>query len=97
MDKSTILNLIFGMLPAIWGALGPVATVAVTAFFNSVVKAYVPREIQIPLAGLLSAAIAGLAGADPAPALVEGSAIQSALSMSAAKFLASAPVKSPRG
>jgi hypothetical protein len=89
MDKGTIINWILGAIPALWVMAGPAATVMVTGFFNTVVKAYVPREIQIPLAGLLSAAASSLAGSEIpiGTEIAIGSAIQGALSMSPNMFL----------
>jgi hypothetical protein len=87
MDKQTILAFALSAVQGLWGVFGATAMVSVTAFFNTVVKSYIPREIQIPLAGVLSAVLASLAGADPGTAIVEGSAIQAALSMNPNTFL----------
>lgn len=82
------------LVPALWGAVGPTLTVAITAFVNQVIGAYVPRAIQIPLAGMISAVLAGLTGDGShtaAAGFAEGAMLQSALSMNAKKFLSSAP------
>lgn len=93
MDKQAILNFLLGAVPALWMALGPAVTVIVTGFFNSAIKAHVPRELQIPLAGLINAVAAGLSGSDPTTigaSLAIGSAIQGAFSTNPNTVLAGA-------
>lgn len=90
MDVHTILN---ALLPALWATAGPAFVVMLTATANNLAKLYIPRAIQIPLAGILGAVVAGLT-ADPSVhattvGLADGLAVQAALSMSPAKFLAS--------
>lgn len=91
---SQIMNFINLLLPALWATAGPALVVMVTATANNLAKLYIPRAIQIPLAGILGAVVAGLTGdgstGAAAVGLADGLAVQSALSMSPAKFLASA-------
>lgn len=66
----TALGMITSMLiPALWVSFGPVATKAITLVINSWTTKYVPRGIQVPIAGLLGAVMAGItgdaAGVDP--------------------------------
>lgn len=97
MDKQEILNFVLGAIPALWVAIGPALTVMLTGFFNSAVKAHVPRELQIPLAGILSAVAAVFAGGDAGAvgtSAALGSAIQSAFSTNPNTVLAGPkPVK----
>ena len=95
--KSTIMHYVLGAVQGLWGIFGATLTVMITSMFNTVVKAYVPREVQIPLAGILSAILATLGGGDPTTAMVMGSSTQTALSLSPPKFLASAPLTSTTG
>ena len=76
------------ILPAIWATAGPALVVMLTATANNLAKLYIPRAIQIPLAGVLGAVAAGLAGAPVEEGFVAGAGIQAALSMSPDKFLA---------
>lgn len=82
------------LLPAVWAMSGPALVVMVTATANNLAKLYIPRAIQIPLAGILGAIVAGLTGDGTTQAsaigLADGLAVQAALSMSPSKFLASA-------
>ena len=102
MDLHTMGNMVLNMiLPAVWATVGPVATMAITAFVNTVVVAYVPRPVQLMLASVISAITAGLTGSvegiDPNIAVgigaSEGLGVQAALMMNPKKFLASAPEK----
>lgn len=86
------INLI---LPALWATAGPALVVMITATANNLAKLYIPRGIQIPLAGVLGAVVAGLTGDGEtanaaAVGLADGVALQAALSMNPQKFLASA-------
>lgn len=87
--------LIDTLLPVLWSTAGPTLVVMLTATANNLAKLYIPRGIQIPLAGLLGAVVAGLTGDGSvntvAVGLASGLSVQSALSMPSAKFLASAP------
>lgn len=85
------------ILPALWATAGPAFVVMLTATANNLAKLYIPRGIQIPLAGVLGAVVAGLTGDHSVHAtavgLADGLAVQSALAMSPSKFLASAKGK----
>ena len=92
-----LLNLI---LPILWSTAGPALVVMLTATANNLAKLYIPRAIQIPLAGVLGAIVAGLTGDGEsmnatAVGLANGLAVQSALSMPANKFLAGPPEVKP--
>lgn len=50
------------LIPALWVSFGPVAVKAVTLTVNSWTQKYVPRGLQVPLAGFLGAVFAGLTG-----------------------------------
>lgn len=82
------------LLPMLWATAGPAFVVMLTATANNLAKLYIPRAIQIPLAGILGAVVAGLTGADQAKDAVigfaDGIAVQAALSMNPSMFLASA-------
>lgn len=100
MDLSTLGMTVLNMvLPAIWAAVGPMATIAITAFVNNVVGKYVPRPVQLILASVISAITAGLTGSvegiDPSVAVgvgaTEGLGIQAALMINPKKALSSAP------
>lgn len=76
----TLLGMVTTMLiPALWVSFGPVATKAITLIVNSWTKAYVPRQVQVPLSGILGAIMAGLtgdaAGVDPNVAASIGTAM----------------------
>ena len=94
--NSTITQLVNLVLPALWATAGPAFVVMLTATANNLAKLYIPRGIQIPLAGILGAVVAGLTGdgsaSSAAIGLADGLAVQSALSMNPAKFLASAKI-----
>lgn len=89
-----IINFVNLLLPALWATAGPALVVMLTATANNLAKLYIPRAIQIPLAGILGAIAAGLTGEESSSAaavgLADGLAVQAALSMSPEKFLASA-------
>jgi hypothetical protein len=89
-----ILEFVNLLLPVLWATAGPAFVVMVTATANNLAKLYIPRAIQIPLAGILGAIVAGLTGDEQVNAaavgLADGLAVQAALSMSPGKFLASA-------
>ena len=92
MDKTFFLNFLAELVNTWWKtAIGPAVTVMVTATANKLVTAYIPRFLQVPLAGIVSAFAAGLAGGDPAQAAAAGSLVQGAISLNAKTFLASAP------
>ncbi len=88
-----ILNFVNMILPALWATAGPSLVVMLTATANNLAKLYIPRAIQIPLAGILGAIAAGLTGDANAAAIggASGLAVQAALSMHPDKFLAGAP------
>ena len=93
MDKTAVLGFILTLIDQAWQTtIGPAATVALTALINKYVKGYVPRELQIPLAGIFGALGAGFLGADPATAGAGGMAVQAALSIKPDVVLASAPL-----
>lgn len=81
------------LLPALWATAGPGLVVTITKLSNSLFRLYVPRALQIPLAGILGALVAGLTGDESAQAvstgLANGLAVQSALSADPKMFLAS--------
>ena len=90
-----ILEFVNMMLPALWAMSGPALVVMVTATANNLAKLYIPRAIQIPLAGILGAVVAGITAGDGSVnattvGLMDGLAVQAALSMSPSKFLAGA-------
>lgn len=86
-----ILEFVNMILPAIWATAGPGFVIMLTATANNLAKLYIPRAIQIPLAGILGAVVAGLTGDASAAAMggASGLAVQSALSMDPKGFLAS--------
>lgn len=91
-----IIEFVNMILPVLWATAGPALVVMLTATANNLTKLYIPRAIQIPLAGILGAVVAGLTGDQGSAAvmgLASGTAVQAALSMSPDKFLAGAPVK----
>ena len=88
-----LLNFINIILPVLWTVSGPAFVVMLTATANNLAKLYIPRAIQIPLAGIIGAIAAGLSGVDPVVGATAGAGVQSALSLPPDKFLASAPVK----
>lgn len=85
-----IIEFVNLMLPALWATAGPGLVVMLTATANNLAKLYIPRGIQIPLAGILGAVVAGITGDANAAAIggASGLAVQSALSMSPDTFLA---------
>lgn len=91
-----ILEILNMLLPMLWATAGPAFVVMLTATANNLAKLYIPRAIQIPLAGILGALAAGLTGDGSVNAtvvgLADGIAVQSALSMNPNKFLAGAKV-----
>ena len=100
MDKAAFLNLIVNVLiPAVWASSGTLITTAVTAWINAIIKTYVPRAVQIPLAGILGSLVTGMTapqmGIDPGLAagigLAAGTLGQVALSLDPKTWLASAP------
>lgn len=88
-----ILDFVNMILPVLWATAGPSLVVMLTATSNNLAKLYIPRAIQIPLAGALGALAAGITGGADAAAIggASGLAVQSALSMNPGTFLASAP------
>ena len=89
-----VIEFVNMLLPAIWAVSGPALVVMITATANNLAKLYIPRGIQIPLAGVLGAVVAGMTGDGQASAaavgLADGVALQAALSMNPDKFLAGA-------
>ncbi len=62
------------LLPALWSAVGPLATAGITKFVNASAQTYVPRPVQVILSACVAAIGAGLTG-DPAglaEAAIEG-------------------------
>jgi hypothetical protein len=53
------------LVPALWAAIGPLATAAITKAVNTFAHAYVPRPVQVILSACVAAIGAGLVG-DPA-------------------------------
>ena len=99
MDKQAFLNLIVNVLiPTLWGSSGAAITSVITAWSNAVIKRYVPREVQIPLAGILGAIAGSIIGPEMSVdwglgAGIGGASstlIRSALSVDPRTFLASA-------
>jgi len=92
MDK--VMEIVNLLLPALWSTAGPMIVVSLTALVNKFAKAYVPRALQIPLAGVFGAIVAGLTGDGSAQVaavgLANGLAVQSALSVNPKSALASA-------
>lgn len=64
------------VLPALTLAVMPYLIKGMTWAMNTYVKAYVPRELQAVIAGLLNAVVAILSGGDPVRAFAEGSTVQ---------------------
>ena len=96
MDKAAVLGFIVNIIDHLWQTtLGPAATVIITGAVNKYVKGFVPRELQIPLAGVFGALAAGFLGADPATAGAGGAVVQAALSIKPEVALASAPLPAP--
>lgn len=50
------------LIPAVWGAVGPVAMAALTKLVNRTVGAYVPRPAQVILSSVFGAVMAGVTG-----------------------------------
>jgi hypothetical protein len=88
--SGAILQFVNLLLPVLWATAGPAFVVMLTATANNLVKLYIPRALQIPLAGIVSAIAAGISGTDPVTGLEVGAALQGAMSLSPTKFLASA-------
>lgn len=62
-DLKGILGLVVHtLLPAITIAFGPIAVAFITKGSNSLASKYIPREVQVMLSGVLTAALAGLTG-----------------------------------
>lgn len=62
------------LIPALWSALGPLATAAITKGVNTMARTYVPRPMQVILSACVAAIGAGLVG-DPSglvEAAIEG-------------------------
>lgn len=100
MDISSIGNIFLHMiLPALWVAIGPVATMAITSFVNTIVGKYIPRPVQLILSSVISAVTAGLTGTvegiDPNTAIgigaTGGLGLQAGLMLDSKKYLSSAP------
>ena len=87
---SKLIEFMTMILPALWATAGPAVVVMLTATANNLAKLYIPRAIQIPLAGIVGAFAAGLTGGADAAAIgaASGVAVQSALSMNPTTFLA---------
>ena len=80
MDKVAVISFLLHVLDQSWQTtLGPMAVYGVTWVVNKW-KGYVPRELQIPLAGIFAAVASALGGGDPAVGLATGSLMQAAFS-----------------
>lgn len=89
--KALLDMAIKSLVPALWVAIGPGFVVVVTAAVNKFAQAYVPREIQVVLAGLITATLAGLTGGDPAAGMVQGVSAQTLAATHPDTLLTSAP------
>ena len=99
MDKQAFLNLVVNVLiPAVWASSGPLITTAVTAWINSIIGTYVPRSVQVVLAGIMGSLVTGITapqmGIDPGLAagigFTAGTLGQTAISLDPKTWLASA-------
>ena len=66
--KATLLQGSSVLVPLLWSQFGPLVIRMLTGVVNKVTTAYVPRELQVVLSGLLGAVLAGLSG-DPVPVM----------------------------
>lgn len=80
-------NLLTLLLPALWGAVGPLVMAAITRVVNGAFRAYVPRSLQVIVSSLLGAIVAGLTG-DPSSAAGLASVIGSAVTGGASQVYA---------
>lgn len=103
MDLAIIKEFGFAAVAALWSAVGPLSTSAITSWVNSVTNKYVPRPVQIVLSSILTAMVAGvsgqLVGLDPATAAAVGASLgagsQTFTSLNPRTLLASAPPDAP--
>lgn len=104
IGSTSIFGVISLILPILWATMGPTITTAVTAFTNQVVGAYVPRPVQLIIASLITAVLAGFTvvgtGGDVATAESVGAVtgllglgMQAHASIQPATLLATAPAK----
>lgn len=70
-----ILEMLSTILPLVWAASGSAVVIYVTGLANKI-RVYIPRGVQIPLAGILSAIAAGIVDPD---AMGQGAALGAAL------------------
>lgn len=100
MNVSSIGHILLSMvLPAIWVSIGPIVTTAITATVNTVMHTYVPRPVQLILASIIGAVVAGttgdVQGIDPTVAAEIGGAgglgLETALMLNSNRFLAGQP------
>lgn len=94
-NQSTVWAFALSLVDKLWQTtIGPMAMIAITKFFNTYVKAYIPRELQVPLAGLLGGIATLLLGGDPTIGAAGGAALQIALAVPPDHALASAKAPS---
>jgi len=81
------------LVPALWMAVGPVAVAAITKQVNKYTMAYVPRELQVVLSGLIGAVGAGLTGSPEmaVTGMVGGASAQVYAATPPAKLLTEGP------
>lgn len=75
------------LVPALWGAIGPMAMAGITKAVNGLVGAYVPRPVQVIVSSLLGAVVAGVAG-DVSTAAGAASAVGAAVTGGTAQVYA---------
>lgn len=68
--KPLVSMLFMSVLPALWAAIGPLATSWITKQVNKV-SVYVPRPVQVVVSAVVTAGLAGLTG-DPSGVVQAG-------------------------
>lgn len=63
MDSQLMQSLLTTLIPAIWGAVGPMVMAALTKLINESVKTHVPRSLQIILSSVLGGIAASMGDA----------------------------------
>lgn len=63
MDSETMQSVLTTLIPAIWGAVGPIVMATLTKFINESVRAHVPRTLQVILSSVLGGIAASLGDA----------------------------------
>lgn len=92
LDWKAILDMVLkAVVPAVWVAFGPIAVAFITKGVNKVAVAYVPRQVQVVLSGLLTAGLAGLTGGDMASGLVQGGLSQTLAATNPSTLLTDPP------